>query len=282
MQDKSSGHKILLKWSEYSSFALFDKCDRLDRLDRSHQAPGRSCEDFHTTATPLVLNPIRINIESRPPRRVQPAQPTGTQGEEGFVHGIGVPPPSVGRPGASGVLETQQPSCDYHSTTMVRVPGSIGDSGYHRESLREDATVKAEPGMEVSAEEGSPQTQENKGSLDHQCFGRGRDGKKPKEEDRSLDLEEKPLPSPGLFGDPCGSRYKPRSEDEKISVNTERNLSKTALKPKKNNSKASRVKMKALGSDQYNIDTKPAGEEKELDGWQLDRVFIIEHLRFYY
>ena len=128
----------------------------------------------------ITPNTIRINIDSSSPRRVQPAQPTGTQGEESLAHEIGVPPPLVGRPGASGELETQPPNCDSHSTTMVRVTGSSGDSGYHREFLREDATVKIEPGMEVSAEEGSPQTQEKKGSLDHQCFGRGTDEKKPK------------------------------------------------------------------------------------------------------
>ena len=152
MQDGSSGQKVLLKWSEDSSFASLGYSDR---LGRSHQVPGPSCVDFHTTATPSLPNTIRISIDSSPPRRVQPAQPTGTQGEENLAHGIGVPPPLVGRPGASGELETQPPNCDSHSTTMVRVPGSSGDSGYHRESQREDAMVKIEPGMEVSAEEGS-------------------------------------------------------------------------------------------------------------------------------
>ena len=75
VQDGSSGQKVLLKWSEDSSFALLDYSDR---LGRSHQVPGRSCEDFHTTATPLIPNTIRINIDSSPPRRVQPAQLTGT------------------------------------------------------------------------------------------------------------------------------------------------------------------------------------------------------------
>ena len=44
------------------------------------------------------------------------------------------------------------------------------------------------------------------------------------------------------------------------------------MKPKKKNLKASRVKMKAPGSDQGDIDTKPAGEGKEMDRWQMDRL----------
>ena len=55
---------------------------------------------------------IPISIDSSPPRRVQPVQPTGTQGEESLAQGFGVPPPLFGRPGDSGELETQQPFCD--------------------------------------------------------------------------------------------------------------------------------------------------------------------------
>ena len=42
---------------------------------------------------------------------------------------------------------------DRHSTTIVRVPGSSGDSGFHRESLGEDEKVKVVPGMEAYEEE---------------------------------------------------------------------------------------------------------------------------------
>uniref|UniRef100_A0AAV1T7L1 Uncharacterized protein n=1 Tax=Peronospora matthiolae TaxID=2874970 RepID=A0AAV1T7L1_9STRA len=38
---------------------------------------------------------------------------------------------------------------DRHFTTVVRVPGSSGDSGFHREALSEDEKVKIEPGMEA-------------------------------------------------------------------------------------------------------------------------------------
>ncbi|KAE8969294.1 hypothetical protein PR002_g27479 [Phytophthora rubi] len=40
---------------------------------------------------------------------------------------------------------------------MVRVPGSLGDSGFHRESA-EDVQVKKEPGEEASSEHGSTKT----------------------------------------------------------------------------------------------------------------------------
>ena len=181
---------------------------------------------FYTRPPPSLPDTIRINIDSSPPRRVQPAQPTGTQG-----HGIGVPPSLVGRPGVSGELETQQPFCDFHFSTLVCVPGSSDDSRYHRESLGEDATVKIEPGLEASAEERSPQTQQKKGSLDHQCFKNGTDEKILKEEDRSLDLEKKSLPSPQVIsGTPADRATNRDLLNDKKSVNTERILSRTTLK----------------------------------------------------
>ena len=73
---------------------------------------------------------------------------------------------------------------------MVRVPGTSGDSGFPRESLGEDVNIIVEHGMEVSAAEGSPLTQENYRSPDRQGTGRGLDDFVIKEEDRSTDLEE--------------------------------------------------------------------------------------------
>ena len=75
---------------------------------------------------------------------------------------------------------------------MVRVPGSFGDSGFHRESLSEKVKINTEPGIEAPAAEGMLQTREDEGSPDRRSFGRGFDDKKIKEEDRSHDLEENP------------------------------------------------------------------------------------------
>jgi len=41
---------------------------------------------------------------------------------------------------------------------MVRVPGSSGDSGFHRESTDEEVKIKEEPKIEVTTAEGSPST----------------------------------------------------------------------------------------------------------------------------
>uniref|UniRef100_A0AAV1VMB4 Uncharacterized protein n=1 Tax=Peronospora matthiolae TaxID=2874970 RepID=A0AAV1VMB4_9STRA len=73
---------------------------------------------------------------------------------------------------------------------MVRVHGSSGDSRFHRESRDEDVKIKTEPEIGASAEYGSPQTREEKGSQDQRSLGRGYGDKKVKEEDHQADLEE--------------------------------------------------------------------------------------------
>ncbi|KAG4038931.1 hypothetical protein PC123_g25509 [Phytophthora cactorum] len=77
---------------------------------------------------------------------------------------------------------------------MVRVSGSLGDSGFHRKS-QEDVQVKIEPGEEASSEVGSTTTQLNEArSADRRSAGRNSvDGR---EADPNLDLEEKPLSPP--------------------------------------------------------------------------------------
>ena len=89
---------------------------------------------------------------------MQPALPTGTQGEEGIKHGNGVPSPIVGLLGTSGEAGSHQHFFEPRFITEVHMPGSSGDSGSHREYLSEDVNMKAEPGMEASEDEGSPQT----------------------------------------------------------------------------------------------------------------------------
>lgn len=77
---------------------------------------------------------------------------------------------------------------------MVRVPGSSGDSGFHREST-EDVKIKEEPGKEASAERGSPPTLKNKeGSTDQESARRSFIDDKG--DDLALKLEMKPEKPP--------------------------------------------------------------------------------------
>ncbi|WP_165836496.1 hypothetical protein, partial [Xanthomonas vasicola] len=87
-----------------------------------------------------------------------------------------------------------------HSTTMVRVPGSLGDAGYHRDSTQDNADVKvkteAEAEVKIKVEkeevvvttEGSspPSCLKKKGNAVHQDLGRNFDDEE----------EEKPPPPP--------------------------------------------------------------------------------------
>ena len=102
-----------------------------------------------------VPTAVKFGIDSSPPGRVQPALPTGTQGQEDKPHGIGLPPPLAGRLGVSGELGSSHKMSESHSTTIVRVPGSYGDSGFYPESLGEDIRIKTEPRIEASAKERS-------------------------------------------------------------------------------------------------------------------------------
>ena len=108
-----------------------------------------------------ITNTVKFYLDTSPPKRVQPALLTGTQGEEGIhLYGIGVTPPLVERLGTSGELGSLHKMSDRHSTTMVRVIGSSGDSGLHREYRSEKVKIKMESGIESSEAEGSPQTRD--------------------------------------------------------------------------------------------------------------------------
>ncbi|KAE9082896.1 hypothetical protein PF010_g21410 [Phytophthora fragariae] len=77
---------------------------------------------------------------------------------------------------------------------MVRVPGSSGDSGFHRES-QDEVKVKIEQGDQASSDLGSTTTTLNEARpADRQSAGRN--SIEGKEADPDPDLEDKPQPPP--------------------------------------------------------------------------------------
>jgi len=152
--------------------------------------------------------------------------------------------------------------CDDDSATMVRVPGSFEASGFHRESTGDDVKVKLEPGIDVSATEGSAQTQDRTRSPDRQSFGRGSYDSKLKEEDLAMDLEEKPQTPPqvpsGTTADRSAKSDLPPDEYPMTKVNKysfvesspDAKTKKTAKTKKavKKTAPQAKAKMKAPGS----------------------------------
>ncbi|KAE9015178.1 hypothetical protein PR001_g14963, partial [Phytophthora rubi] len=140
---------------------------------------------------------------------------------------------------------------------MVRVPGSSGDSGFHRESTnQEDTKLKAEPEIEASTEGESPSTPPNEaGFADRQSAGRSSDDVK-KEEDSAMDLEEKPrLPPQTPSGVPADRDEHREPPDKGLLVNADgssptSNPSRARSAAKKSKkARASKKKMKAPESD---------------------------------
>ncbi|GMF49078.1 unnamed protein product [Phytophthora fragariaefolia] len=108
---------------------------------------------------------------------------------------------------------------------MVRVPGSLGDSGFHRESPQEDTQSEFGQGNEASTNIGSPTTPLNQDrSAERQSFGRSStDGT---EEGPVMDIEDKPRPPPQV---PSGT---PAGLDEKSTAKKKTAKSKPSHKKK--------------------------------------------------
>ncbi|POM65897.1 Hypothetical protein PHPALM_18322 [Phytophthora palmivora] len=149
---------------------------------------------------------------------------------------------------------------------MVRVPGSLGDSGFLRES-HEEAHADLRSGKPASLEIGSPTTPLNQDrSADRQSFGRSStDGT---EEDPIMDLEEKPLPPPQVPSRTPADHDSSRDlQDESPSAKAIQTLvSKPSTKKKSTRSKPLRKKMKAPGSDaDYQDDLKTVWTDESLE-----------------
>ncbi|KAE8878607.1 hypothetical protein PF003_g37290 [Phytophthora fragariae] len=182
---------------------------------------------------------------------------------------------------------------DFHDsrpTTMVRVPGSFGDSGFHRESTNQEETkVKAEPEIEASTEGESPSTPLNEvGFADRQSAGRSSDDVK-KEEDSAMNLEEKPrLPPQTPSGVPADHDEHREPPDEGLSAKADgssptSNPSRARSASKKSKkARASKKKMKAPVSDAEDRDEPETWTNAQLEQFEdaLERkklqAFLVE------
>ncbi|GMG16283.1 unnamed protein product [Phytophthora fragariaefolia] len=138
---------------------------------------------------------------------------------------------------------------------MVRVPGSLGDSGFHRESPQQDAQSEFGQGKEASTDIGSPTMPLNQDrSAERQSFGRSStDGT---EEGPVMDLEDKPRPPPQVpSGTPAGleENLDPPNESPPAqagtNTSTQQRSARSTAKKKTSKSKPSRKKIKAPDSD---------------------------------
>ncbi|GMF49759.1 unnamed protein product [Phytophthora fragariaefolia] len=137
---------------------------------------------------------------------------------------------------------------------MVRVPGSLGDSGFHRESPQEDTQSEFGQGNEASTNIGSPTPPLNQDrSAERQSFGRSStDGT---EEGPVMDLEDKPRPPPQVpSGTPAGldENLDPPDESPPAQAGTNTSIQprsgRSTAKKKTAKSKPSRKKIKAPDS----------------------------------
>jgi hypothetical protein len=119
---------------------------------------------------------------------------------------------SLGQPMATP--ESRQQFRETRSATMMRVPGSSGDSGFHRKSTEEDdVKIKMEPEIGVPTEGESPLPPlKQEGHTDRP--GAGRSSGDVNEEDPALVLEMKPQPPAHVSSGtpPRGRRFSGESQ----------------------------------------------------------------------
>ncbi|GMG14512.1 unnamed protein product [Phytophthora fragariaefolia] len=138
---------------------------------------------------------------------------------------------------------------------MVRVPGSLGDSEFHRESPQEDTHSEFGQGYEASSDIGSPTTLLNPDrSAERQSSGRSStDGT---EESPVMDLEDKPRPPPQVpSGTPAGLDENLAPLDESppaqagTNTSTQPRSARSTAKTKTSKAKPLRKKIKAPDSE---------------------------------
>ena len=107
VQDRDTAQVV--RSSKVSSIYILDNAIPREIRASKIEAPKEDCDRVRiSTRLPPIPNSVKFSIDTSPPRRVQSALPTGTQGEEGNKHVNGVFPPIVGRLSASGELGSHQ------------------------------------------------------------------------------------------------------------------------------------------------------------------------------
>ncbi|OWZ13696.1 hypothetical protein PHMEG_00012923 [Phytophthora megakarya] len=124
---------------------------------------------------------------------------------------------------------------------MVRVPGSSGDSGFHRES-QEEVQVKTEQGNEASSDARSTTTSLNARCADRQSAGKYSVDGSEADLDPDPDLEEKPHP-PQVSGK--GTPADPDSHPDKPTLYLPKDTQVSGSEVGEPRSKTVRKKMKA-------------------------------------
>ncbi|POM59878.1 hypothetical protein PHPALM_31325 [Phytophthora palmivora] len=162
---------------------------------------------------------------------------------------------------------------------MAPVPGSLGDSGFHRES-HEEAHADLRSGKPASLEIGSPTTPLNQDrSADRQSVGRSStDGTV---EDPIMDLEEKPLPPPQVpSGTPADLDSRRNRQDESPTAKVNHALApKPSTKKKSVRSKRLWKKMKTPGSNADDQDDHKAAVPQEGTSHLLDQEPVMQIIK---